>query len=101
MVRSSKYNLKEQDFYHTPAWRKARRLTLQRDHYLCQHCLRNKKITKATEVHHSKPIDTHPELALELNNLVSLCWRCHEATKPRKPADKLIDKLPVRIIKIK
>lgn len=88
--------LKEQGFYHSPIWRKTRLLVLQRDHYLCQHCLAKGIITKATEVHHIKPLADYPWLALKLENLISLCWQCHEKTKNKKQI-----KLPkgVRVIK--
>lgn len=76
-----KSDLKKQGFYHSPEWRKLRVVALQRDHYLCQNCLRNHRIKKATEVHHIKPVMDFPELALDLGNLESLCWRCHEETK--------------------
>lgn len=89
---------KKQGFYHTPAWRKLRVLALQRDHYLCQECLRQKRIVKATEVHHIKPIADFPELALTLDNLESLCWDCHELTKPRRV--KAVAPAGVRVIKI-
>lgn len=78
-----KNSLKEAGFYHTGSWRRLRVLALQRDHYLCQNCLRQKRVTIATEVHHIKPIADFPELALTLDNLESLCWDCHEQTKPR------------------
>ena len=77
-------SLKEMGFYHKPAWRKIRRQALQRDHYLCQECLRSGKITQATEVHHIMDLELFPSLALELSNLESLCWECHEETKHRK-----------------
>lgn len=76
-------SLKKQGFYHTTAWRRVRLLALQRDNYLCQECLRKKKITPATEVHHVLELEDHPELGLELDNLTSLCWQCHEDTKRR------------------
>lgn len=57
---------------------------MQRDHYLCQECLRNHYVKAATEVHHIKPLEDYPELGLELDNLESLCWDCHELTKSRK-----------------
>lgn len=88
--------LKEQGFYHWPTWRRLRLLALQRDHYLCQACMRRKKITPATEVHHIQPITNRPELALCLDNLESLCWDCHEQTKPR---GALKMPLGIRIIK--
>lgn len=75
--------LKKQGFYQKAAWRRLRRQALERDHYLCQECLRQKRFTKATEVHHIKPAEDYPELALTLSNLESLCWPCHELTKHR------------------
>jgi len=82
--------LKERGFYHWPVWRRARKLALQRDHYLCQ--LRLRGCTRlATEVHHIKPVDQAPELALSLDNR-----RCHEQTKQRGQKKKLP---PVRVIK--
>ena len=76
--------LKEQGFYHWSAWRRIRQLALQRDHYLCQNCLKKGVIKTATEVHHLQPVADHPELALELSNLQSLCWQCHEQTKHQR-----------------
>lgn len=38
----------------------------------------------ATEVHHVRPLEDYPGLALDLDNLESLCRRCHERTKRRK-----------------
>lgn len=90
--------LKEQGFYHTPAWRRARLLALQRDRYLCKLHL-SKKCTKiATEVHHIQALDDHPELALELSNLISCCWQCHEETKPRGRKIKLPPKVRVIVV---
>ena len=91
--------LKEKGFYHTPAWRRLRIKALERDHYLCQNCLRNHRITAATEVHHLMPVEDHPDLALVLDNLESLCWDCHEQTKDH---GKRVVQAPagVRVIKI-
>lgn len=74
-------------------------LALQRDNYLCQECLRKKRIVKATEVHHIKPIADFPTLALNLDNLESLCWDCHEQTKPRGGKNAPLSE-GVRIIKV-
>ena len=93
-----KNTLKKQGFYHSPAWRRIRVLALQRDNYLCQVCLKKGVIKKATEVHHIRPIAKQPELALELENLQSLCWWCHEATKSR--GTDAVSASNVRIIKI-
>lgn len=77
-------SLKAQGFYHKTAWRRLRLQALQRDHYLCQSCLRHGKITQATEVHHIIELESCPSLGLELSNLESLCWQCHEDTKHKK-----------------
>jgi len=95
MKKNSEPTLKEQGFYHWPVWRRARKKALQRDHYLCQlrispHCTR-----MATEVHHIKPLEEYPELALDIDNLTCACWNCHELTKNKK--GKVLP--PVRIIK--
>lgn len=97
-TQGEKSTLKEQGFYHTRAWRRVRQLALHRDHYLCQACLKNNRITPATEVHHVKPLELYPDLALELSNLTSLCWQCHEATKQRRKFDATT--CNVRVIKI-
>ena len=92
---------KEQGFYHKPAWRKLRLLALQRDHYLCQECLRRGKITAATEVHHIKELNDFPELGLDLSNLESLCWQCHEDTKKRgKDRTAVSADRGVRVLKV-
>ncbi len=78
-------SLKEQGFYKSITWKRARVMALQRDHYLCQECLKAGRMTMATEVHHVRPLEDYPDLALDLDNLESLCRRCHERTKHRKP----------------
>ena len=95
--RENNCSLKKQGFYHTPAWRRARKLALQRDHFLCQECLRKKKMVPATEVHHVLPLEDFPELGLELSNLTSLCWYCHEDTKHKKQEQTVSG---IRILKI-
>lgn len=92
-------SLKEQGFYHKTAWRKIREQALHRDHYLCQECLSHQKITPATEVHHIVPLESDPSLGLELSNLRSLCWSCHEGTK-HKTNKKTILPSGVRVLKI-
>lgn len=96
--REKEDSLKKQGFYHKPAWRRIRQQALQRDHFLCQECLRKKKIVPATEVHHILPLEDFPELGLELSNLTSLCWYCHEATKHKKQEQTTAG---VRVLKIK
>jgi 5-methylcytosine-specific restriction enzyme A len=64
-------------FYKSKAWEKCRKIALQRDEFLCQSCLKNGNYTPADMVHHIKERKDYPELALDLDNLESLCNPCH------------------------
>lgn len=64
-------------FYHSQEWQRAREQALIRDHYLCQDCLIQKRITKAEVVDHIKPVRFFWQLRLVLDNLRSLCQACH------------------------
>ena len=92
-------------FYGTDAWKRCRRAALLRDHGLCQRCLREGRReifangrtfpVLATMVHHIKHLEDHPELALNLDNLVSLCDACHEKEHPeRHKAKSACDQKP-------
>ena len=82
----------KQRFYNKKAWQEKRLKVLRRDHFECQDC--RERITqagrkgiklhgwenylnKATCVHHIKELEDYPELALDEDNLISLCDRCH------------------------
>lgn len=75
--------LKEQGFYHTPEWRRVREVVLRRDHYLCKLRLSKNCTRMANTVHHIKALEQYPELALDVTNLISCCYACHEETKTR------------------
>ena len=92
-----------QRFYDRKPWQDKRIEILRRDHYECRDCrdrIRKaneegrilvgweRRINKATCVHHIKELEDHPELALESDNLISLCDRCHNARHGRT-VDKL------------
>lgn len=107
-----RYEKQTDPFYKRKPWRKAREAALRRDHYICQDCLAAKKRgaririrqRKDLIVHHILSREEHPELELELDNLISLCEACHNKRHPEKggnPASKPVQ-LPagVRIIKV-
>ena len=75
--------LKEQGFYHGQEWRRIRKRVLDRDHHLCQLKISPDCERIANTVHHIKPLEEYPELALDMSNLTSCCYACHELTKPR------------------
>lgn len=79
-------------FYNSKAWKKKRMEILKRDYFECQDCrarLRKAQeqgvtltgterfIRRAEEVHHKLELREHPELALDDDNLISLCVQCH------------------------
>ena len=75
---------KQQGWYKKAAHRKWRQLVMQRDNWLCQECLRQNRLTPATEAHHKIPLEDRPDLGLDVSNGEGLCWNCHELTKQRK-----------------
>ena len=69
---------KANPFYSTGAWKKLRQEALERDHYECTWCKQEGKVTKEQlEVDHILELNLHPEFALELSNLRTLCKTCH------------------------
>jgi len=79
-------------FYYSKEWKAVRLLALKRDHYNCKRCsgewdshipIKRVAYKDAKYVHHIKPLKDHPELCLTLDNLVSLCFSCHEIVEER------------------
>ncbi len=60
------------------AWQRAREVKAMQDP-LCEECLRQGRDKALDVVHHIKPVETHPELRLDPDNLQSLCTAHHEA----------------------
>lgn len=87
-------------FYNSKDWKRKRIQILDRDRHECQDCRERLKkaaeegghlygedckIRRAQEVHHIKELREHPELALDEDNLVSLCTQCHNIRHGRYP----------------
>ena len=94
------YRLESQKkkFYKSSDWsgvKGLRNQALKRDNYECQQCKAEGKVhidsTKVVgerksielNVHHIKEIETHPELALELDNLQTICLDHHNSEHKR------------------
>lgn len=60
-------------------WTKKAKAIKDRDLFLCLNCLAAGKITTTElETHHIVPIEEDDTLALDDDNLITLCGRCHE-----------------------
>ena len=77
-------------FYKTKEWKVTREFVLARDNYLCQRCKDNKTFTEANFVHHIKELRDFKELALDVNNLISLCQSCHSIVHKSNKSNKYI-----------
>ncbi|QDP99433.1 HNH endonuclease [Lysinibacillus fusiformis] len=68
-------------FYKSSAWQKLRLKALERDNHECIWCAEEGRVTTkhdaVLEVDHINEIEYHPELALDLDNLRTLCKACH------------------------
>jgi 5-methylcytosine-specific restriction enzyme A len=63
-------------------WEKARKRVLVRDKYLCQLCMKAKRVRVATDVDHIVPRAQGGSEADD--NLQSLCGDCHKAKTARE-----------------
>lgn len=74
-------------FYTSSPWIKLRQRALERDNYECVWCKREGKVTTkddaTLEVDHIKEIETHPQLALVLDNTRTLCKYHHNVRHDR------------------
>ena len=74
-----KKDTRESRFRSTAAWQKKTAEILERDHYLCKHCVSNGRISFGKlEVHHIVPLSERYDLRLDSDNLISLCLACHD-----------------------
>jgi len=64
--------------YKSPEWKELQKQCFKKDNYICQLC----KIRGGhLQMHHIKPKAKYPELQLCINNVVTLCKKCHDSTK--------------------
>ena len=73
-------------FYNSMEWRHLRQQILERDHWECAECKRQGLVTTRDEVltvDHIKPLEEHPELAMDKDNLQVLCHMHHDMKHER------------------
>lgn len=88
--KQSKLNQADRDaFYKTTDWTSKRLVAIRRDNKECQACkARGRVSTGRLVVHHIKTLEAYPELALDLDNLITLCHSCHEMVHGRGHATR-------------
>ena len=64
-------------FYHSKEWQRMSAYIMRRDHYECQVCRQNHKLTRASQVHHIIHLEDNQSLALDEDNLEAVCIQCH------------------------
>lgn len=72
--------------YNDPRWRPLREQVMARDGGLCQECLKQGRLTPATQVHHlvspfivGLPPSDFEFYAWNMDNLEAICHECHAA----------------------
>lgn len=75
---ASKLRLASKSFLRSKEWKELRRKVINTYGRRCMKCLTTPKNPKMTHVDHIKPRKTHPELALDFDNLQVLCCRCNK-----------------------
>ncbi len=61
-------------------WDRTRQQAYERDHFLCRVCFAQGRFTAdGLEAHHITPLVEAPELAYDLDNIITLCSRHHKA----------------------
>ena len=68
-------------------WRKVRAMFIAANP-LCARCAARGVVVAVEEVHHIKPVVTHPDLRLDMTNLEPLCGRCHKGETGRERTGK-------------
>lgn len=64
-------------FYNSKEWKAKRVEILNKNNYICVHCLKNKTLNTATCVDHITPLKIRWDLRLANKNLQPLCDKCH------------------------
>ncbi|UXR83217.1 HNH endonuclease signature motif containing protein [Staphylococcus sp. IVB6214] len=98
--KNGRYTYEYDWFYRSKAWRKIREVALDRDNHLCQKCLEDGKITDAKIVHHIVYVDQDFNKALNLDNLMSVCQKCHNQIHAKDANFNNKNKYKVRILEI-
>lgn len=71
-------------FYQSRLWRNKREQVRGRDNYECQMCMEDGEVGDGDVVHHIEHLRDRIDLALDEDNLVTLCYYHHNVVHPEK-----------------
>ena len=82
-------------FYRTDEWQSLRKEYMEKNkakYFECNYCGENVSLNKTLNIDHIKPLKTHWNLRLDINNLQILCQDCNKfkASKQNDPKDEAI-----------
>ncbi len=75
---------REDVFYNSWTWQKVRDRVKERDNYECQMCKEDGRVGRGDTVHHIKHLKDRPDLGVDEDNLITLCYEHHNAVHPEK-----------------
>lgn len=84
-------------FYSSSAWQQVRYEVLKAHRGTCMCCGKDRRNAMLT-VDHILPISSHPELALEFDNLQVLCYECNRGKSNRDRTDWTGDEPRERLV---
>ena len=75
-------------FYWSMEWRRLRPKIKARDHHECILCAKRGRVERMRlYVHHISPLKRRYDLRTDDNNLITLCYGCHELVHGRASTD--------------
>ena len=77
LIDSDELTKETKRLYKSKDWHTLRHMALERDNHLCQMCLRKHRYTDAELVHHMIYVKSDFQKALDLDNLMCVCSKCH------------------------
>ncbi|WP_422802063.1 HNH endonuclease [Staphylococcus xylosus] len=104
LIDSDELTKKTKDLYKGKDWSNLRVMALDRDNHLCQMCIRKGVFTQADLVHHIIYVKSDFSKALDLDNLMCVCSKCHNKIHSRDEEEVFVEekdkKSKIRTIKI-
>lgn len=78
VTRNRDDNKRQQyNFYRTKQWVYLRQQVLDEQHYLCQYCKADGRVTQGKTVDHIVPMEVAPDDKASIDNLAVICSKCH------------------------